>query len=378
MDTGIQIDEIALDYCPHDTYGPSILYPVKVLGDGNYLPYSGSVLAFGHPNRVTEMRVRIIVEQTVHEDYYLKEENLTKGLQHNGEDLKLKTSFAMYSDQYVGGALGDEAIQEVYQKEIMNITRDRSEMGIWQVVAMATVLKRPLYSVHPKLGNANVRKHLHRLIVPRIVEFHCPVNVLWTTTRNDMIPRNRQPNHFVPLLPIEEGRGVVIQSEASCRVDKENEAEIEETEPEKVGEGTSAVDKEHEAELDVTETEKMEETLFSNENELDNNKVNFKTKTYQMKELKKENMSKKEEIENPVNLAENQGRLSENAFFEESLETLLGKYVIVLYAGLPFPGLVVDTEVEQVFVHCMHRAGRNINAYSFFWPKMVDVDWYGF
>ena len=90
-------------------------------------------------------------------------------------------------------------------------------MGIWQIFALASVLKRPVFSAYPCLGNPTVRADLHRLVLPRLdpnisttlaldahddKEVHqTPLVVMWTSTRNDMTNQNWVPNHFVPAVP---------------------------------------------------------------------------------------------------------------------------------------------------------------------------------
>ena len=55
--------------------------------------------------------------------------------------------------------------------------------------------------------------------------------------------------------------------------------------------------------------------------------------------------------------------------------SLLGKYVVVLYNGKPYPtGLVVNIRDKAVEVNCMQRIGK-----QFAWPKYIkDINWYLF
>lgn len=53
-------------------------------------------------------------------------------------------------------------------------------------------------------------------------------------------------------------------------------------------------------------------------------------------------------------------------------EDLLNEYVVVVYDGKPYPGVVVDVDAEELKVKCMHRIGQN----RFFWPPRDDVCWY--
>ncbi|WAR14789.1 hypothetical protein MAR_004894 [Mya arenaria] len=99
----------------------------------------------------------------------------------------------------------NENIKSIYRKEILSITKDKSFMSIWQVHALSSVLKTPIQSVYPELGNRNVRKDMHKLIKPVSgTNKEPPVFVMWTSNRDDMTPLHWVPNHFVPLLKLPE------------------------------------------------------------------------------------------------------------------------------------------------------------------------------
>ncbi|KAK7110778.1 hypothetical protein V1264_014599 [Littorina saxatilis] len=101
----------------------------------------------------------------------------------------------------------------------MKITKAGVYMGIWQVCAVSSILKSPVFSVHPQTGNPIVRFDLHRLILPRLhsalkVTPGCqhddqgisatpnnPLVIMWTTTRQDMTKEHWIANHFVVAVP---------------------------------------------------------------------------------------------------------------------------------------------------------------------------------
>ena len=156
-----------------------------------------------------EIRVRIVTELVLNDDYYLDNKSLLKGTCTDGGNStkQLPKIYAQYSDMYVPGmTLTDSMVKNIYQMEAIKIKKDKSYMGIWQIYALSSVLCCPIYSVYPKLGNPNVRLDLNRLIMPRNKEHHNkqPVYILWTSTRNkDMTNEHWVPNHFVPVLPID-------------------------------------------------------------------------------------------------------------------------------------------------------------------------------
>ena len=205
----VELDENALKHLPHDFINSEDLYPVAVLGDGNCLPYSGSIIAFGNPDHGDEMRVRIVVEQVLYKKLYLSESHLQRGLVSPSRHSIAKI-FAMYSEEYIPGVhiLNKPTIEKIYQMEALKITRLGSFMGMWQLCALASVLGKKLVSVHPKKGNLNIRKDLHRTIEPRISSSNpndCAY-IMWTSARRDMSKGHWQANHFVPLLAFQSAK----------------------------------------------------------------------------------------------------------------------------------------------------------------------------
>lgn len=79
----------------------------------------------------------------------------------------------------------------------------QSQMGIWQIFVLAFVLQMPIYSVYPMLGDHFYRIHLNRILFPRVTSSCHTAAIMWTSTRDDMVPINWKPNHFVPIILIE-------------------------------------------------------------------------------------------------------------------------------------------------------------------------------
>ncbi|KAL3879439.1 hypothetical protein ACJMK2_031737 [Sinanodonta woodiana] len=113
----------------------------------------------------------------------------------------------MYSDEYKHGTdrLNDKTtLQDIYEREVMKIRKRSTYMGIWHIFALS-VLQQKVSSIYPKLGNVNVRKDLHKIIHPRVnVCENRILYIMWTSTRSDMTRGHWLPNHFVPVLPIDE------------------------------------------------------------------------------------------------------------------------------------------------------------------------------
>lgn len=58
------------------------------------------------------------------------------------------------------------------------------------------------------------------------------------------------------------------------------------------------------------------------------------------------------------------------------LSDYIGKYVVVLYNKLPYPGLVLDPKEDALMVNCMKQVGKR-GQNLFQWPtKNKDTNWY--
>ena len=71
-------------------------------------------------------------------------------------------------------------------------------MGIWQIFQAANIAKRPICSVHPRIGNPNVREDLHRTVYC-IDNQHNKLHLMWTPMQ---VNTNSRLCHFVPLLKV--------------------------------------------------------------------------------------------------------------------------------------------------------------------------------
>ena len=104
--------------------------------------------------------------------------------------------YAMFSDHYTQQHLTKASIQEIYRQEIHDILREGEFMGVWQLMALASVLRCPIFSVYPAKGCPGVRDDLHRLIMPRELITTVPSFILWSCTRDDLPEQYWTPNHF--------------------------------------------------------------------------------------------------------------------------------------------------------------------------------------
>ena len=349
----------------------------------------------------------------------------------------------MYSDEYKHGTdrLNDKTtIQDIYEREVMKIRKRSTYMGIWQIFALSSVLQQKVFSIYPKLGNVNVRKDLHKIIHPRVnVCENRILYVMWTSTRSDMTRGHWLPNHFVPVLPIDETVESKDQANEQQNEFEDHEIEMEtnvtcenyemaanvtsvnnEMATDEKGENnematyetsennemaTKATGENNEMVTDERgENSEMATNLTSENNEMatdetgENNEMTTKAtdgnnematnETGENNEMASNITSENNEMAtNNVeeNIENNEQGLSENQKngTDQSFEIrctpsqLIGQYVVVLYDNTPYPGLVIDSEDTDVYVRCMHRVGRGTTNSPFFWPRtLVDECWY--
>jgi hypothetical protein len=204
---GYYVDETAFDLAASDISGP-IRIPIQTTADGYYLPRCGSMFAFG--NEKTKICTRIIMKLALNEQLYLDNENLQRG---TNLERHFSHMYAMFSNFYIPGIhITDSVIAFIYEAEVLKCTKQGSYMGIWQLFALADVLKCPVMSSYPMFVRAEIREglDLHRLILPsHNSEGDAKAHILWTSTRSDMKPQNWIPNHFVPLVCIDRDDSII-------------------------------------------------------------------------------------------------------------------------------------------------------------------------
>ena len=195
--TSLTVDSLSLELYPSD--GPAHLTPMAIYGDGNCLPRCGSFLAWGTEDRHLEMRARIALELIIHKSHYLGE----TGHPAIGN---LPLFCAQFSDHFKGEVLTPNSIDRIFEMEVRDILRPSTYMGMWQVLALSSVLRNPIYSIYPEYGGYNVRQQLHQVCTPRMTseDINAPYipGIMWTHTQGKNCPAlTWRPNHFVVCLP---------------------------------------------------------------------------------------------------------------------------------------------------------------------------------
>lgn len=200
VDHACIIDRSAVPLVPDDVTGEP-KYPVVVYGDGNCLPRSGSL--YMPDTDYTEIRVRIVLEGVLFEQRYLDNTVTCEGLKEQRFKDMVKM-YAMYSPQYIPDTiLTNTAIQNIYRSEFCDVAKSGVFMGIWQILCLSSIMGCTVHSVYPMYCGVNVRPDLNRTVYPRIKSSNVEAYILWSSLESENVePRKRSINHFVPLIPM--------------------------------------------------------------------------------------------------------------------------------------------------------------------------------
>ena len=153
--------------------------------------------SLGDVSRTYKMRIQIILFSVLHKDKLLSHEYLSEGVSNLCEDITLPELYAMFSGQNAAG-LSDNIVETVYEREIMNLTEERSYMGMWQLFVAANVLGHPIQSVFPLKVSEAFRRDFNHICYPidGRQKRKIPITIMWTP-KVEYGP----VHHFVPLLP---------------------------------------------------------------------------------------------------------------------------------------------------------------------------------
>ena len=147
-----------MHHVPNDM--PPALAPLQTAADGNCFPRTISYLLFKTQARYTEIQVRLIYEAVRNIAHYLDDNYVSKEAHNFYDHGTLPEQYAQYSDNFKPHVTFN--MTRLYKRKVLDITQDCTYMGIWQIFQAANIAKRPICSVHPQIGNLNVREDLHR------------------------------------------------------------------------------------------------------------------------------------------------------------------------------------------------------------------------
>ena len=172
------LDMVALHHMPNDM--PPGLAPLQVEGDGNCFPRTISYMLFKTEHHHTEIRVCIIYEAVLNMEMYMDHNYVSNGAYNFYDHGTLPEQYAQYSDNYNPQATFNMLC--LYKQEVLDTWKDGAYMGIWQIFQVVNVIRRPVTSVHPKIGKPNVRSDLHHTVycINNIHNNQSPITIMWT------------------------------------------------------------------------------------------------------------------------------------------------------------------------------------------------------
>ena len=200
----LRIDFEAQNIYPDDA--PVELVPTSVIGDGNCLFRSFSVMIFGNEDHHIEMRTRAAIELLCNFDFYLSEQCLF--CSHSKPSIFWIAHYSRSAeDSFLN--MNDKSSQRIVLwsciKEALTLN---TWVGMWHVCSLASVCHSCVRSIYPAdkvqiACNSQVRKILNTTIFPRLQSLPpCSVySVLWS--RIGLHNGLWQPNHFVPCIKLE-------------------------------------------------------------------------------------------------------------------------------------------------------------------------------
>ena len=199
-----EIDEVAKEVLPADA--PHTLVPITVSRDGNCFTRAISMAVYGTEEYHGIIRTKIVIEGVLKKHRYLNEDYLRMGSNPQQDDKTLSCVFAEFSGNYKAEEMNQQGqphievtsmIETVYNRDILQIRKLGTEMGMWQIFQASNILGRPIVSVFPIRGKPRYRNYFNRTVFPWNKEHRCnqPLTIMWTpSTAGGPI------NHFVPLL----------------------------------------------------------------------------------------------------------------------------------------------------------------------------------
>ncbi|XP_019495859.1 PREDICTED: vertnin [Hipposideros armiger] len=167
----LQVDSVALSLYPEDA--PQNMLPLVCQGEGSLLFEAASMLLWGDAGLSLELRARTVVEMLLHRHYYLQ------GM----IDSKVMLQAVRYSlcseESPEMSSLPSATLEAIFDADVKATCFPSSFSNVWHLYALASVLKRNIYSIYP-MRNLKIRPYFNRIIRPRRCD-HTPatLHIMW-------------------------------------------------------------------------------------------------------------------------------------------------------------------------------------------------------
>jgi len=150
--------------------------PVSVTGNGNCLFNALSVYLYGNEKFAAEIKVKTCIEMATNASFYIK--------QHSASMIPV--------------------ISPSFKEATTDCALDGKHSSTWTLQAASTVIKRNIQSVYPVVNDPTDQyiSILNTCFKPRANKSQGDVTIMWTHTSNKS--SHWTPNHFVPLVPLQD------------------------------------------------------------------------------------------------------------------------------------------------------------------------------
>ena len=178
----------------------------KATGNGDCLFNSTSRILVGNESLHFFLRLLTTLELYTNSTFYAKHPAFQEyaGGVENGYDEDTLFTLCLTAEGMAKWQDGNDRMSAI-KGEAKRCSKKQEWCGIFHLMALASILGRPLYSVYPNAGSA-LRELLHRKINPRVLDQDAldTIYIMWSRDGAlDSDPgRCFQPNHFIPIFKV--------------------------------------------------------------------------------------------------------------------------------------------------------------------------------
>ena len=205
----VVVDKYSQSIMPHDA--PSHIFPVEIVGDGNCLFRSLSLLLYGTEDNHVEMRVRVMIQLLIDIDYMLSDDVMSVKDEKDETVTRLDEFMAMtqmsdedFRDVSIANSQIDKSVmRRVLMKVIQSSHKPGEWAGLWHIAASARAINVPVICIFPSAKvdvtwDSNIRKAFHRQFNGcNNIDNSMPLYIMATRV-GALDSKKWSFNHFVP------------------------------------------------------------------------------------------------------------------------------------------------------------------------------------
>lgn len=206
----LKVDQFGQALIPDDISQSSDTFiAYKSTANGDCLFNSVSRLLVGDDSISCHLRLLTALELSANSEFYAEHPKLQDSLSHISGFSKATLFTICLSTLGIGIWDISKNPTKAIQAEARVASKTKEWAGMIHLMALASVIARPIFSVYPNVPLA-FRKLLHGTIQPRVAEYihaqESTVYIMWSRDGNFDASSGRwyEPNHFIPLLKSEQ------------------------------------------------------------------------------------------------------------------------------------------------------------------------------